>query len=983
MVSLTYHPRLHVAEQICLTPIFNQEDVVSVPIFIPGQRWISDTEINLGLGIVVEQTGRQVDFSFPAAGERRTYAIKNAPVSRVTYEVGDELTSSDEWTMQVQHVQLTDGCLIYRGVDGAGNKRELHELELSAFVRFNTPQARLFAGQIEHNKHFELHCETLAHKAKQQRSSVMGLLGARVQLLPHQLYIAQQVADRYAPRVLLADEVGLGKTIEAGMILHKQLNNGRAQRVLILVPENLLHQWLVEMLRRFNLHFTILDEDRCSAFDDQTNPFDSAQLILSPLNFYAANRDIQSLATACDWDLLVVDEAHHLGWNEHQVSEEYACVERLAQISKGLLLLTATPEQLGLESHFARLRLLDPDRYYDLEKFRAEETEYQQINEVVKDLLAWHSGALQQQQEERTDDMPLDDLIARLQHYLGAEALQALHAVADHRSAGQVVDTLIATLLDQHGTGRVLFRNTRDSIKGFPERQLIRHPLGELPLSAQDCAEQAIESLLCPEGLMGEDWLKIDARVHWLMAWLKENRSEKLVVICALAETAIDLDQHLRKSGFASAAFHEGLDLVARDRAAAHFADMDEGAQLLVCSEIGSEGRNFQFAHNLVLFDLPLNPDLLEQRIGRLDRIGQKHRVKIHVPYYESSAQARLLDWYDTGINSIERNSDAGSAIFEWLGDALINWLVIGHDSSILDDTRELARQYRLRLENGRDRLLEMNSCHPERAASLLKEIEAHQEERVLSEYMERLFDQFGVDQEKHSDFSSVVYPGDHMRCSHFPGLPEGGVTITCDRNLALAREDIQFLSWEHPMVTGAMDMVLQEDFGNNAVCTLKLPPLQPGTLLLETLFVMRCQAPQELQLFRYLPLTTVRRVSDSQGKDLTHVLTQERLDQRVKPIKRNVGRELVKRAQEQIETLMKHSQQSISQQHSQIIEEARTRMLTLQNAELQRLQRLSLVNRNIRKQEIEQIKFETEALEHYLNKAQLIPDALRVILVV
>src|SRR5690606_39161327 len=177
--------------------------------------------------------------------------------------------------------------------------------------------------------------------------------------------IASEVAERHAPRVLLADEVGLGKTIEAGLIIHQQLLTGRAGRVLILVPDSLIHQWLVEMLRRFNLHFTILDAERCAAlapsFDDEEddgragdgdiNPFESAQLVLCGLAFLVDDPARQQQARDAGWDLLVVDEAHHLRWAEGAASPAYACVEALAAQVPGLLLLTATPEQLGLESH--------------------------------------------------------------------------------------------------------------------------------------------------------------------------------------------------------------------------------------------------------------------------------------------------------------------------------------------------------------------------------------------------------------------------------------------------------------------------------------------------------------------------------------------------------------------------------------------------------------------------------------------------------
>lgn len=114
-----------------------------------------------------------------------------------------------------------------------------------------------------------------------------------------------------------------------------------------------------------------------------------------------------------------------------------------------------------------------------------------------------------------------------------------------------------------------------------------------------------------------------DPRVEWLMGYLTSHRSQKVLVICAKAATALQLEQVLReREGIRAAVFHEGMSIIERDRAAARFAEEDTGAQVLLCSEIGSEGRNFQFASHMVMFDLPFNPDLLEQRIGRLDRIG-------------------------------------------------------------------------------------------------------------------------------------------------------------------------------------------------------------------------------------------------------------------------------------------------------------------------------------------------------------------------
>src|SRR5690606_5431386 len=160
--------------------------------------------------------------------------------------------------------------------------------------------------------------QTLKLLGDAERSGLMGLCSARAELIPHQLYIANEVASRYAPRVMLADEVGLGKTIEAGLILQQQLVSGLATRVLIVVPEPLLHQWLVEMLRRFNLSFTLLDQDRCEALVEsgEDNPFSSAQLVLTPMSLFTQKPEWMEAAKAAGWDLCIVDEAHHVTLGE-------------------------------------------------------------------------------------------------------------------------------------------------------------------------------------------------------------------------------------------------------------------------------------------------------------------------------------------------------------------------------------------------------------------------------------------------------------------------------------------------------------------------------------------------------------------------------------------------------------------------------------------------------------------------------------------
>ncbi|MBA4502564.1 RNA polymerase-associated protein RapA [Marinobacterium marinum] len=946
--------------------------------FVPGQRWISNSEAELGLGIVVEYVNRRVEIRFPAAEETRTYAADNAPLSRVAYEPGDRVSNVLGDEMDIAERFEHNQCFIYRGVNDAGEEVILPELELDSAVHFSKPQERLFAGQLDRNGLFKLRVATLERQHRLRSSSAYGLLGARVQLLPHQFYIASELSGRMAPRALLADEVGLGKTIEAGLVLHQRLISGRARRVLVVVPDTLVHQWLVEMLRRFNLMFTLLDEARCAEIEasGQDNPFESGQLVICPLSLLTRSEARQVQAEAAGWDILVVDEAHHLGWSEEAPSHAYLCIEALAQKTPGVLLLTATPEQLGPEGHFARLRLLDPARYPDLQQFLNEEHAYLQLNNLIEPLLGGQGSQV----------LAADaDLQSALAERLGAEAITRwLQLDADTRPAA--LDELIRQLIDRQGTGRVLFRNTRDTVAGFPQRQLQTQRLDMPPELALFDEEVAPESWLHPEKIMGSDWIDADTRVEWLVEWLKQNRSEKVLVICAHADTAVALEDQLNlREGIRSAVFHEGLSLVNRDRAAAYFAEEELGAQVLVCSEIGSEGRNFQFAHHLVLFDLPLTPDLLEQRIGRLDRIGQREDIQIHVPVYEGGTSEALLRWYDEGLDAFGRVCAVGDALYRRFAPQLLQCLNAPDDvvslEALITETRQARENLEHDLSRGRDRLLEVSSCHPQRAGLLLDEVAAAESSEQLQAFAEKLFDRFGVDIQPHGPDGLVLHPGEHMLCQ-LPGLPEDGVTLTFNRERALSREDIQFMSWEHPLLTGTMELISTGELGNCTVCTLKLPPLQAGTLLLELVYELRCAAPRYLQLERYLPSGSVRMLVDPEGRDLAGALGHEPLNQLLQTVSRATGQKMVRLAREQVAQQLKAAEGTLDTRVKALREQALDKLRQQRAAEYDRLVALAQVNPMIRQEELDAMVADTEQMESALQAMELKLDAIRVILV-
>jgi len=285
-------------------------------------------------------------------------------------------------------------------------------------------------------------------------------------------------------------------------------------------------------------------------------------------------------------------------------------------------------------------------------------------------------------------------------------------------------------------------------------------------------------------------------------------------------------------------------------------------------------------------------------------------------------------------------------------------------------------------LQQGRDRLLELNSCNLDVATEIVADVEEATESRSLTHYMDDIFDAFGVDQQTHSADSIIVEPGTHMLYHHFPALPEDGITATFQRHKALVREDMTFLSWEHPMVSGAMDMVISGDFGNSAFCTLETHKLSAGTLLLEAVFRMHCSAPKALQADRYINESYVRIVMDEKGRVLTDLFDETSFSEQAGRIPRATAQELIRHAREKISSLVDNAKDAVVIKQTEIITDAVETMDKTLSLEQQRLIALAKVNANIRQTEIDYMVESQQLLTNYLQTAKLTMDAIRVAIV-
>ncbi|MEE2744557.1 MAG: SNF2-related protein, partial [Bdellovibrionota bacterium] len=516
-----------------------------------GQRWLSEAEPELGLGVIYEIGHKIIKMSFPVCEEFRIYGSKSAPLRRAIFHEGEEISSLDGEKLVVEQVIWEEGLAIYKGQD-----KVIKEADLSYDKILNRPKERLLSGLADSLRSHLLRQLALEQKNRLATFRGRGLMGARLSLIDHQIYVANEIASREIPRVLLADEVGLGKTIEACLIIHYLLIRERAKRILIVVPNSLTYQWFVELLRRFKLSFTIVNQE--TRLENGENPFDKNDLVITSLGLLKGSLKAQEMAYATPWDLLVVDEAHQLKCTQEEKGPEYDIVEHLSEKTPGLILLTATPEQLGKFSHFSRLRLLDPKRFSSFEDFVLDEKKYKGLASLLE-------------KKEQGRELLKNDKSLWKEIFPGEQEQQEL-------SKEQV-----NKIIDAHGTGRVYIRNMRARIDRnqslFPKRTLKTYVLDK-------------------EGQNEEDQKKAE----WLADFLKEKRDEKVLLICQSKKKILFLEQFLAYSlpNLKVAMFHSDLTLLSRDRQAAYFADT-EGAQILLCTEIGSEGRNFQFAQDLVL----------------------------------------------------------------------------------------------------------------------------------------------------------------------------------------------------------------------------------------------------------------------------------------------------------------------------------------------------------------------------------------------
>jgi superfamily II DNA or RNA helicase len=440
----------------------------------------------------------------------------------------------------------------------------------------------------------------------------------------YQVETVRKVLKQFRGRVLLADEVGLGKTIEAGMVLKEYLLRGMVESVLVLAPASLVGQWREELETKFDISCATTHDALLRSDPDR---FWSQKCLVASLAL-ARRSEHAGRLIARSFDLVIVDEAHHL---RDRTSQSYKLVDALNK--RFLLLLSATPVQNDLIELYTLLTLLKPGIFKTLKEFRAaymvagkprQPANPERLRELMRAAMVRNTRAVVA--------LKLPRRHAATIRVEGSErergAYQELAAAARRLAAEGANRLVLRHLLGAAGSSPAA---AAAAVERFRERRV------------HDPGWQALAQRFASAGNGGKEAALIDL--------LRRNPYEKKLVFVHYRETLDHLADLLAREGFAFARFEGGLSGPDKDAAIAEFRDR---VPVLLCTESGGEGRNIQFCNTLINFDVPWNPMAIEQRIGRIDRIGQQRDVFVFNLVTRDTLEEQILHILDEKISMFE-----------------------------------------------------------------------------------------------------------------------------------------------------------------------------------------------------------------------------------------------------------------------------------------------------------------------------------------
>jgi superfamily II DNA or RNA helicase len=449
-----------------------------------------------------------------------------------------------------------------------------------------------------------------------------------IQSFWYQEETARKVLKRYRGRALLADEVGLGKTIEALIVLKEYIRRGMVKSALILVPTPLVSQWRDELREKFGLEFPSTDDPGYRARGDA---FWQEPFIVSSINL-AKSKKNYDLVTGREYDLVIVDEAHHL---KNKTTQNWKLVNDLKK--RFLLLLTATPVENNLLELYNLITLLKPGQLRTASAFREEfMTRGEPTDPKNRDKLRELLGEVM---IRNTRAVAKIDIPPRFAHTIRVEP------APDEKELYAKITAFVRNGGISEGGSRMLLKTLLEEAGSSPRavdstlsRLLERQGLG----AGREKEIRAVQTLCRTAAGNRKNKVLLD---------LIRSSEDKAIVFVKYLGTLEFLSDFFRGEKIPFALFHGGMPNDQKDEQIRQFR---EEKPVLLTTEIGGEGRNLQFCNRMVNYDLPWNPMKIEQRIGRIHRIGQKKEVSIYNLCTAGSLEDYILEILDKKINMFE-----------------------------------------------------------------------------------------------------------------------------------------------------------------------------------------------------------------------------------------------------------------------------------------------------------------------------------------
>jgi superfamily II DNA or RNA helicase/DNA-binding PadR family transcriptional regulator len=779
------------------------------------------------------------------------------------------------------------------------------------------PAERLAVGDFGHAEPYGLRLQSLYLKHAYRYDPLTGLSSARIEPQLHQVFVAHRVAQKLQPRMILADEVGLGKTIEAGLIVKELRARELIDRVLIVVPASLQLQWQSELRSKFNEEFEILDGAAVQYLGrGGRNPWMARPNVICSLPFAANPKRAEQIIEA-EWDMVIFDEAHRVrrhrqGASKTRATQAYRLADELKELVNGLLLLTATPMQLDPFELYSLIELVEPGLFPSYRSYDSLRAYLPRLNALMKDLKSWNALS----DAERAESVSSN---AAILGELGVRAAEAAAVLAREEGRERLMDGLV----DKHPIAGALVRNRKAEVGGFTSREARKVPvtledeelalyedvaaylrdgynralaqknnaLGFLMVGYQkmlasssyavrqsfrrrieklkarpkssgtrskppsdshldelrDAEEitqvltELEDSAVDPAGLVEEisqlqdlvDRLGgvRDSKAQVLLTALDgiftDHPREKVVVFTTFIQTQRYLAATLRHNGYTVAEFNGQMSLDEKEEAVRGFKASD---QILISTEAGGEGRNFQFCHLMVNYDLPWNPMLIEQRIGRLDRIGQKKPVLIYNLFCVGTVEERVIEVLERRIGLFEESVGSLDPI---LGEVErdIERLVLADVASLDKEFQRLEHTLERRVREAREKertladfVLDRASLRRDTAAELLNQSPLARWPDLES-FAVRCLIYYGGTLKRHYEGGEVASLSPRLMAR----MRQRQSTIhgTFDPEIASNREDLPFFAFGHWLVDSLAELPLTAEPVVTAV--RRAPDVPPG----------------------------------------------------------------------------------------------------------------------------------------------------------